>query len=178
MQKIVIDTNVIVSSLIQRNYPYKIIYELFIDDKFVLCVSEELISEYYKVLSRQKFARFSDFFGRAESLLAEIEDKAKKFVPLTKIDLISDKDDNMILELADESVVGGQMFAVMFLINNGIKFENPFTKRQTLFVKFAVKREQSILLNATKFGFMMTHLSFKDLDTFKHFALYVMRLNI
>ncbi len=28
MQKIVIDTNVIVSSLIQRSYPYKIIYEL------------------------------------------------------------------------------------------------------------------------------------------------------
>lgn len=43
MQKIVIDTNVIVSSLIQRSYPYKIIYELFVDDKFLLCVSEELM---------------------------------------------------------------------------------------------------------------------------------------
>lgn len=102
MQKIVIDTNVIVSSLIQRNYPYKIIHELFVEDKFVLCVSEELMSEYYEVLSRPKFARFPDFFGRAERLLADIEDKAKKFVPRTKIDLISDKDDNMILELADE----------------------------------------------------------------------------
>ena len=28
MQKIVIDTNVIVSSLIQRSYPFKIVYEL------------------------------------------------------------------------------------------------------------------------------------------------------
>ncbi len=102
MQKIVIDTNVIVSSLIQRSYPYKIIYELFVDDKFVLCVSEELMSEYYEVLSRPKFARFPDFFGRAESLLADIEDKAKKIVPRTKIDLISDKDDNKVLELADE----------------------------------------------------------------------------
>ncbi len=102
MQKIVIDTNVIVSSLIQRSYPYKIIYELFVDDRFVLCVSEELMSEYYEVLSRPKFARFFDFFGRAESLLADIEVKAKKFLPRTKIDLISDKDDNMILELADE----------------------------------------------------------------------------
>lgn len=36
MQKIVLDTNVIVSSLIQRSYPYKIIYELFIDDRFIL----------------------------------------------------------------------------------------------------------------------------------------------
>jgi putative PIN family toxin of toxin-antitoxin system len=102
MQKIVVDTNVIVSSLIQRSYPYKIIYDLFVDDKFVLCVSEELMSEYYKVLSRPKFAKFPDFFAKAESLLADIEIKAKKFLPSTKLDLISDKDDNMILELADE----------------------------------------------------------------------------
>lgn len=102
MQKIVIDTNVIVSSLIQRSYPYKIIHELFVDDKFVLCVSEELMSEYYGVLSRPKFAKFSDFSGRAESLLADIEIKAKKFVPRIKVDLISDKDDNKVLELADE----------------------------------------------------------------------------
>lgn len=102
MQKIVVDTNVIVSSLIQRSYPYKIIYELFVDDKFELCVSEELMLEYYDVLSRPKFARFPDFFGKAESLLADIETKAKKFAPSIKIDLILDKDDNMILELADE----------------------------------------------------------------------------
>ncbi len=102
MQKIVIDTNVIVSSLIQQSYPYKIIYELFIDDKFVLCVSEELMAEYYEVLSRPKFARFPDFFGKAEHLLADIETKAQKFVPSIKLDLTSDKGDNMILELADE----------------------------------------------------------------------------
>lgn len=102
MQKIIVDTNVIVSSLIQRSYPYKIIHELFIDDKFLLCVSEDLMLEYYEVISRPKFARFSDFFVRAESLLAEIESKAIKFEPNIKLDLISDKDDNMILELADE----------------------------------------------------------------------------
>lgn len=102
MQKNVIDTNVIVSSLIQRNYPYKIIYELFTHNKFMLCISEELMSEYYEVLSRPKFAKFPDFFGKAENLLADIETKATKFVPSVKFDLISDKDDNMILELADE----------------------------------------------------------------------------
>ncbi|WP_373497306.1 putative toxin-antitoxin system toxin component, PIN family [Aquiflexum sp.] len=102
MQKIIVDTNVIVSLLIQRSYPYKIIHDLFIDDKFLLCVSEELMLEYYEVISRPKFVRYTDFFGRAESLLADIETKAKKFEPRIKLDLISDKDDNMILELADE----------------------------------------------------------------------------
>lgn len=49
MQKIVIDTNVIVSALIQKNYPYLIINDLFIEDKFQLCVSDELLTEYYEV---------------------------------------------------------------------------------------------------------------------------------
>ncbi len=102
MQKIVIDTNVIVSSLIQRNYPYFIINELFIDEKFQLCVSEELMAEYYEVLTRIKFAKFQDFFARAETLLADIEAKAVKYYPTITIELISDDDDNMILELADE----------------------------------------------------------------------------
>jgi uncharacterized protein len=45
MQRIVIDTNVIISSLIQKSYPYSIINELFIDDKIEMCVSEELMTE-------------------------------------------------------------------------------------------------------------------------------------
>ena len=55
MQKVVIDTNVIVSSLIQKSFPYKIINELFIEDKIILCVSEFLMMEYYDVLRRPKF---------------------------------------------------------------------------------------------------------------------------
>ena len=67
-----------------------------------MCVSEVLMAEYYEVLSRPKFAKFHDFFTRAEALLVDIENRATKFVPAIKLDLISDADDNMILELADE----------------------------------------------------------------------------
>ena len=102
MQRIVIDTNVIISSLIQKNFPYFIIAELFIDNKIEMCVSEELMSEYYDVLRREKFAKFHDFSTRAEALLADIETKATMFVPKITLNLISDIDDNMILELADE----------------------------------------------------------------------------
>ena len=73
MQKIVIDTNVIVSSLIQTGFSNLIIKELFIEQKIQLCVSHELMTEYYDVLSRPKFSKFQDFFIRAEILLAEIE---------------------------------------------------------------------------------------------------------
>jgi uncharacterized protein len=102
MQKIVIDTNVIVSSLIQRVFPNLIISELFIEEKFQLCISDELLAEYYEVLARPKFSKFHDFFNRAETLLVDIETKAKKYSPKITLSIISDDDDNMILELADE----------------------------------------------------------------------------
>ena len=101
MQKVVIDTNVIVSSLIQKSFPYKIINELFIEDKIALCVSETLMKEYYDVLRRPKFTTYHYFVARAESLLADIETKAIMYIPLISLDLITDKDDNKILELAD-----------------------------------------------------------------------------
>lgn len=75
MQKIVIDTNVLVSSLIQRSYPYLIMDTLFINGKILLCVSNDMMAEYYDVLSRPKFAKFKDFFSRAEQLLSDIEKK-------------------------------------------------------------------------------------------------------
>ena len=69
-----------------------------------MCVSDELLAEYYDVLRREKFARFHDFFSRAETLLVAIETKATIFNPKIRLQLISDADDNMILELADECI--------------------------------------------------------------------------
>ncbi len=102
-RKIVIDTNVIVSSLIQLSYPYKIIHDQFLEDKFQLCMSKQLLMEYFEVLSRPKFAQFTDFFVRAESLLLKIEEKAMYYTPSLKLEIIDDNDDNKILELADAS---------------------------------------------------------------------------
>jgi len=101
MQKLIIDTNVLVSSLIQKSFPYKIVSELFIEDKVVLCVSRNLIAEYHEVLRRPKFTAYYDFIAKAEVLLATIEAKAIMYYPQIEIDLLSDKNDNMILELAD-----------------------------------------------------------------------------
>jgi putative PIN family toxin of toxin-antitoxin system len=104
MQKIVVDTNVLVSALIRRSYPYRIVYELFLEGKVHLCISKQLMQEYRDVLLRLKFAQFQDFFSKADLLLAAIEIRALKFHPNIKLNILSDKDDNMILELADESL--------------------------------------------------------------------------
>ena len=104
MQRVVIDTNVIISSIIQRSFPYKIMTELFAEGKITMCVSEELMKEYYDVLRRPKFVKYYDFTARAEILLADIELKATMFIPKISLDFLPDKDDNKILELADVCV--------------------------------------------------------------------------
>jgi putative PIN family toxin of toxin-antitoxin system len=60
------------------------------------------MTEYFEVLQRPKFAKYQDFAIRAEILLADIETNATMYEPRIRLDLLSDKDDNMILELADE----------------------------------------------------------------------------
>jgi hypothetical protein len=100
-ERIVIDTNVIISSLIQSSYPYLIVFHFVIDDKVEFCLSDQLIEEYYDVLRRPKFARYPDFLSRAESLLIDLESKASFFNPSIQLDILDDKDDNMLLELAD-----------------------------------------------------------------------------
>lgn len=67
MQKIVIDTNVLVSALIQRSYPFHIIVELFSNDAVELCISDEVFEEYLNVLSRKKFSQFFDFSVNAQN---------------------------------------------------------------------------------------------------------------
>jgi putative PIN family toxin of toxin-antitoxin system len=106
MQKVVVDTNVLVSALIQRSYPYLIINHFLTERKFQLCISPELFTEYYEVLNRKKFARYPDFIMKAETLLADIETRSVMFVPKKRLQVINDKDDNKLLELSLECRAG------------------------------------------------------------------------
>jgi putative PIN family toxin of toxin-antitoxin system len=103
MQKIVIDTNVFVSALIQRSYPYFIVRELFSNNDIELCISDELLEEYYDVLNREKFSNYQDFSAKAQTLLADIQKRAIKYFPAGKLKIINDIDDNKLLELAETS---------------------------------------------------------------------------
>ncbi|GMO66276.1 MAG: hypothetical protein Ta2A_14390 [Treponemataceae bacterium] len=52
-------------------------------------------------MHRSKFSIYKDFLVRAETLFTTIMLKSKRFVPEIELDIISDKKDNMLLELAD-----------------------------------------------------------------------------
>jgi putative PIN family toxin of toxin-antitoxin system len=135
MQKVVIDTNVLVSSLIQRSYPYLIVNRLVIAGKIQLCVSEQLMVEYCEVLARPKFAAFHDFFIRAKALLAYIETNAVMYVPQISLHLMKDTDDDMILELSGEAA------ADFIITGNTMDFSFP-AYRQTRIVTHRIYWEE------------------------------------
>ena len=76
MQKIILDTNVIVSSLIYKNYPYLIVGHC-VEGNVSICLSNQILEEYLEVLSRPKFARFTDFKANADFLIARLGEMAE-----------------------------------------------------------------------------------------------------
>jgi hypothetical protein len=102
MQKIILDTNVIVSSLIQKNYPYLIV-DHCIEGNAIICLSNPMLQEYLEVLGRPKFARFADFKTNADFLIARLSEMSETYEPTTKLKIIEDEPDNRLLELAQIS---------------------------------------------------------------------------
>ena len=102
MKKIILDTNIIISSLVQKNYPYLIV-ELCIEGKATICLSSEILFKYIEVLNRPKFSRFKDFTTNADFLIIRLSEMAETFEPKTKLNVIRDEPDNRLLELAQIS---------------------------------------------------------------------------
>jgi len=99
MQKLILDTNVIVSSLIQRNYPYLIVGHC-IAGNVLLCLSSPILQEYIEVLRRPKFSQFSDFKANADFLITRLSEISEVYEPTDQLNLIKDEPDNRLLELA------------------------------------------------------------------------------
>ena len=103
MKRVILDTNVLVSALIQRSYPNLILNNCVFEGLIEVCISDEIFEEYLDVLNRPKFSRYPDFQNKAELVLTHIENKATKYFPKRKFKIIKDLDDNKFLELAYES---------------------------------------------------------------------------
>ena len=103
MQKIILDTNVVVSSIIQKSYPYYIVYEYVFEEQIRLCLSKALLDEYCEVLSRSKFSKIPYFESNTDIVLNRLKKIAVFYEPKICLDIIKDKDDNKLLELAHES---------------------------------------------------------------------------
>jgi putative PIN family toxin of toxin-antitoxin system len=103
MQKLILDTNVIVSALISSSFPTKILYELVLTKKVEICLSEEVFAEYIAVLNREKFSRFLNFKTKSDVVLHRIREIGSFYQIDRKVEVLTDTSDNKFLELAAAS---------------------------------------------------------------------------
>ena len=100
MQKLILDTNVVLSALISSSVPTKILYELVLTQKVEICLSKEVLAEYVEVLNRDKFTKFANFKTKAEVVLNRLREIATFYQTDRKIEVLTDMSDNKFLELA------------------------------------------------------------------------------
>ena len=101
MQKVILDTNVIVSALISKGPPWEILFDIVLEHKVKIYISDLVLEEYVEVLSRDKFAKFKDFKANSDFIIAIIADLAIVKQPDVEINILHDEDDNKFLELAE-----------------------------------------------------------------------------
>lgn len=100
MQKIILDTNIVVSALISNSIPTSILYELVLTQKVETCLSDEIFSEYVAVLNREKFARYAKFKTNADIVLNKLREMSTFYKTDLKVEVLTDTSDNKFLELA------------------------------------------------------------------------------
>jgi putative PIN family toxin of toxin-antitoxin system len=102
MDRVVLDTNVVVSALIGKGNPRKVL-ELVLAGRLLLCLSASTLSEYVVVLQRPKFSRYPEFAEAASLVLRSIGAIALRVEPTRMINACPDPGDNKFLALAIEA---------------------------------------------------------------------------
>ena len=97
MSRIVLDTNIIVSTLLQPVGPPAQIFVLALGGPLQLCVSANIYAEYEEVISRPRFKRSEEIIVGA---LRAIRNKGFWVRPTARLHVCADPDDNMFLECA------------------------------------------------------------------------------
>jgi putative PIN family toxin of toxin-antitoxin system len=97
MIRVVLDTNIIVSALLQPLGPPAQVFVLATSGSIQMCISEAVYAEYEEVISRRRFQRSQDVIGGA---LLAIREKRFWVRPTETIRACSDPDDDIFLECA------------------------------------------------------------------------------
>jgi len=103
MQKLILDTNIIISALISNSIPTKILYELVLPQKVKICLSDEIFSEYVAVMNREKFAKYANFKTNADIVLSKLREISTFYKTDQRVEVLTDTSDNKFLELASVS---------------------------------------------------------------------------
>jgi len=97
MIRVVLDTNIIVSALLQPAGPPARIFMLALGGGLQLCVSATMYAEYEEVISRPRLQRSQEIIA---STLRAIREKGFWVRPVQHVRVCADPDDDVFLECA------------------------------------------------------------------------------
>lgn len=129
MQKIILDTNVIVSALISNSIPTRILYDLVLPKSVINCLSNDIYEEYVNVLNRDKFIKYKNFKTNADVVLNKIREISTFYDTIERIEILKDLSDNKFLELAVASsadyLITGNILDFNFDLFNNTQIVTP-----------------------------------------------------
>ena len=97
MIRVVLDTNIVVSALLQPLGPPAQVFARALSGSIQLCVSGSIYAEYEEVISRPRFARSADIIAKT---LQAIREKGVWVRPTERVKACVDPDDDIFLECA------------------------------------------------------------------------------
>jgi putative PIN family toxin of toxin-antitoxin system len=103
MNRVVLDTNIIVSALLQPLGPPAQVFSLAAGGSIQLCISGEVYAEYEEVIRRPRFRRDENVIAAA---LDTIREKGLWVKPTESIRACADPDDDIFLECAQAARAG------------------------------------------------------------------------
>ncbi len=99
MKKIIFDTNVIISAILKGKNAYSTI-DFAVSGNALICLSEDVEKEYYKVINYKKIQQIHGFLEDASSILQLLSNFSIHYNTFTKFNFIKDFPDNRFIELA------------------------------------------------------------------------------
>ena len=104
MQRVVIDTNVIVSSFISpHSIPAKVIDLIALDNEFVICYNEAILFEYQEVLTREKFDKYNFNPDEIAKFINKVKAAGFLVEPSASNISLPDESDRIFYDTAKES---------------------------------------------------------------------------
>ncbi len=91
-----------VSAAIGKSYPMLVVDKVF-EANFELCISENALTEFERVLQYPKFIKKKAFKEKSENLLHNMKIFGTFYYPQFSLSVLKDKSDNKFLELAVEA---------------------------------------------------------------------------
>lgn len=104
MIRIVIDTNILVSASLKRGYSFKVLEEIADIKSIQVCLSEQVLTEYYNLVFYKRITdKYPLFIKNISTNIEKLERAGTMFFTKRHFNVLKDVTDNKFLNLAYEA---------------------------------------------------------------------------